>query len=88
MPGECVELVAGGQPGADLPPIRFHDMRHSYATAMLAAGVPVQVAAERIGDDPATMLRIYAHVLPGQQRQAAEAVAALLAPRTAGAGVD
>lgn len=46
---------------------------------MLAAGVPVQVAAERIGDDPATMLHIYTHVLPGQQRSAAEAVAALLA---------
>jgi len=62
----------------ELPTIRFHDVRHSHATALLLAGVPVQVAAERIGDDPGTMLRVYAHVLPGQQRQAAEAVAALL----------
>jgi hypothetical protein len=46
--------------------------------ALLLAGTPVQVPAERIGDDPATMLRVYAHVLPGQQRQAAEAVAALV----------
>jgi integrase len=64
--------------GPDLPVIRFHDSRHSHATALLLARTPVQVAAERIGDDPATMLRVYAHVLPGQQRQAAEAVAALV----------
>jgi len=61
----------------DLPRIRLHDARHSHATALLMAGTPVQVAAERIGDDAGTMLRVYAHVLPGQQQAAAEAVAAL-----------
>ena len=64
-------------PGVDHPRIRVHDARHSHATALLLAGTPVQVAAERIGDDPGTMLRVYAHVLPGQQRAAAEAVATL-----------
>ncbi len=62
----------------DLPRIRLHDARHSHATALLLAGTPVQVAAERIGDDPGTMLRVYAHVLPGQQQSAAEAVARLM----------
>ena len=67
-------------PGIDLPRIRVHDARHSHATALLLAGTPVQVAAERIGDDPGTMLRVYAHVLPGQQQAAAEAVAEVVKP--------
>lgn len=34
---------------AGLPPIRLHDVRHSYATAALAAGVPAKVISERLG---------------------------------------
>jgi integrase len=34
---------------AGLPGIRLHDMRHSYATAGLAAGVPPKVMSERLG---------------------------------------
>ena len=34
---------------AGLPPIRLHDVRHSYATAALAAGVPAKVVSERLG---------------------------------------
>ena len=34
---------------AGLRPIRLHYLRHSYATAALAAGVPVKVVSQRIG---------------------------------------
>jgi integrase len=34
---------------AGLPPIWLHDLRHSYATAALTAGVPAQVVSERLG---------------------------------------
>ena len=34
---------------AGLPPIRLHDVRHSYATAALAAGIPAKVVSERLG---------------------------------------
>jgi hypothetical protein len=40
--------------------IRFHDLRVSDATVLLDKGVEVHVAAKRIGDDPATLLRWYA----------------------------
>jgi integrase len=39
---------------------RFHDLRGVHATALLDAGVPVHRVAERIGDDPAVVLRNYA----------------------------
>jgi integrase len=61
---------------AKLPTIRLHDVRHSYATAALAAGVPVKVLSTRLGHaDIGTTLRIYAHVLPGDDEAAADLVA-------------
>lgn len=57
---------------AELPIIRFHDVRHSYATAALAAGVPVKVLSQRLGHaDIGVTLRIYAHVMPGDDEAAA-----------------
>jgi len=60
--------------------IRLHDLRHTHASQLLAAGVPVHVVSQRLGHrDPAFTLRIYAHFLPRQQRDAAELVAGLVA---------
>lgn len=57
---------------AGLPIIRLHDVRHSYATAALAAGVPVKVLSQRLGHaDIGVTLRIYAHVMPGDDEPAA-----------------
>jgi integrase len=39
---------------------RFHDLRGIHATALLDAGIPVHTTAQRLGDDPATLLRWYA----------------------------
>jgi len=39
---------------------RFHDLRGVHATALLDAGWPVNRVADRIGDDPAVLLRNYA----------------------------
>lgn len=62
-----------------LPVIRLHDTRHSYATAALAAGVPVKVLSQRLGhSDVGVTLRIYAHVMPGDDEAAAVQAAAVL----------
>ena len=60
--------------------LRFHDLRHIAATLALSQGTPVHVVSEMLGhSDAATTLRIYAHVIPGAQRQAADAMEAVLA---------
>jgi integrase len=65
--------------GAGLPPIRLHDVRHSYATAALAAGIPAKVISERLGHATiAITLDVYSHVIPGMDAQAANAVASLI----------
>jgi integrase len=60
---------------AGLPAMRFHNLRHSAATLLMAEGVPVKVASEMLGHaDIVTTLRIYSHVLPTMQQQAAKAM--------------
>ncbi len=50
---------------AELPAIRFHDLRHSHASALLSAGHSLRAVSQRLGhSDPAFTLRVYAHVLP------------------------
>jgi integrase len=63
----------------DVPRIRLHDLRHTHATHLLAAGVNVKLVSERLGHaSVAFTLDTYAHVLPGQQAEAAAAAAALV----------
>jgi integrase len=64
---------------AGLPRIRLHDVRHSYATAALAAGIPAKVVSERLGHaNIAITMDTYSHVLPGLDAQAAGTVARLI----------
>jgi hypothetical protein len=64
---------------AGLPAIRLHDMRHSYATAGLAAGVPPKVMSERLGHATvAFTLDTYTSALPAMDKSAADVVAALI----------
>jgi integrase len=64
---------------AGLPAIRLHDMRHSYATAGLAAGVPYKVMSERLGHATvAFTLDTYTSALPAMDRSAADVVAGLI----------
>lgn len=63
----------------DVPHIRLHDLRHTHATHLLAAGVNPRVVSERLGHSSVSFtLDTYGHVMPGQQADAAAAAAALL----------
>ena len=64
---------------AGLSRITFHDLRHSYATGALKAGVSPKVISERIGHaNVGFFLQTYAHVLGSDDREAAEQAAAFL----------
>lgn len=66
--------------GEDGPPdCRLHDLRHAHATALLLAKVPVHVVSQRLGHaNPTVTLTVYAHVLSGSQRDAADVFAGLI----------
>lgn len=59
--------------------IKPHGLRHTSATLLLNAGVPVQVVAERLGHKHAMMtLEVYAHAMPDMQKDAAARLGAVL----------
>lgn len=78
---------------AGLPPIRLHDLRHSWATLALSAGVHPKVAQERLGHATIGItLGTYSHVTNGMQSDAAALVAGLMTgvsrPLAAATGTD
>jgi integrase len=76
---------------AGVPELTFHDLRHTGASLMIAAGCHVKVIAEQMGhsDGGALVLRRYGHLYKGARKQAALALEnhVLNTPRaTAGSG--
>ena len=57
---------------ATLPSVRFHDLRHTAATLLLAQGVDPRTIMETLGHSQISLtLNTYSHVLPALQEQAA-----------------
>ncbi len=62
-----------------LPPIRLHDLRHTWATLALEAGIHPKVVSERLGHANISItLDIYSHLSQSVQIEAAEIVASRL----------
>lgn len=60
------------------PVIRFHDMRHTAATILLAKGVHVKLVSEMLGHSTITLtLDTYSHVIPAMHGDAAAAMDAV-----------
>jgi integrase len=61
---------------ARLPPgTSTHDLRHHYASVLLAAGESVVAVAERLGHENATLvLTTYGHLMPNSEDRARKAI--------------
>lgn len=58
----CNEILDGEN---QIEKLRFHDLRHSYATYLLSKGIPVKYVQKQLGHSKATMtLDTYADVMP------------------------
>lgn len=78
-PDTITDLFRKHRVAAGLPRIRLHDVRHSYATAALKAGVSPKIISERLGHSSAAFtLQTYTHVIPGMDELAASTVADLI----------
>ena len=66
---------------AGLPPMRFHDLRHTGASMMLIHGVPLIVVSKVLGhSQPSTTLNIYGHVVPAAYENVGDQMDELLTP--------
>jgi integrase len=65
-----------------LPKVSFHALRHTHASALIAAGLDVVSVSKRIGHaSPAVTLTIYAHLFQSKDDMAAAAIEAAMRPR-------
>ena len=66
---------------ADLPNIRFHDLRHTAATLMISNGIPVIIVSKILGHSkPSVTMNIYAHTSVEMQSEAANLMENLVTP--------
>lgn len=69
-PESISQLFTRAVARSKLPRIRYHDLRHTHASLLVAAGVPIKVVTERLGHaHPGLTMNTYQHVLPGEGRR-------------------
>lgn len=61
-PDQCSSYFAKKIKEHNLPPIRFHDLRHYHASWLYKQGIPDQYAAQRLGHDIQVLKGIYQHI--------------------------
>ena len=67
--------------------IRFHDLRHTCASLLLAQGVPPQVVMDVLGHSQLSItMDLYSHVMPTALRAAADAMDRALGDSSTGSG--
>jgi integrase len=64
---------------ADLPGVRMHDLRHSFASAAVAGGASLYLTAKLLGHKQSRTTERYAHFADDPVRAAADAIAGRLA---------
>jgi len=83
-PGTLTHNFARIARRAGLPGTRFHDLRHTFASLMLLAGIHPKIVSEMLGHSSvAFTLDVYSHVVPGLQEAAAKRLDEVLPPSEA-----
>lgn len=79
-PDSVIQMLHRVLERAGLPKVRFHDLRHTFATLALQNGVDVKTVSGMLGHYSAGFtLDTYAHVTTQAQRQAANTMGGVLA---------
>jgi integrase len=67
---------------AGVRPVRFHDLRHTFATRLAASGTPIRTIQEFLGHADSKTTQIYAHYAPSEHE--VQLVDAAFAPEAVG----
>ncbi|MFB9980136.1 tyrosine-type recombinase/integrase [Mesorhizobium kowhaii] len=67
------------RPTVEFPKVRFHDLRHTHASALIASGIDVVAISRRLGHaSPVVTLSVYAHLFTRWDEGAAAAIEAAM----------
>jgi site-specific recombinase XerD len=59
--------------------VRFHDLRHSFASMLISDGVSLHIVGGMLGHTQAQTTQRYAHIADGAMRDAADRIGRLIA---------
>lgn len=80
QPGNITHYWRSIVTGAGVPYKNFHVLRHTHATQLLAANIPILEVAKRLGHSKAShTLNLYGHAIPNKDKDVAEKVAQIYA---------
>ena len=78
-PDSVIQMLHRVLKRAGLPKVRFHDLRHTFATVALQNGVDIKTVSGMLGHYSAGFtLDTYAHVTTAAQREAAKTMGNIL----------
>ena len=64
--------ISKGSSAAGLKPIRVHELRHSHVSLLINMGFSPFLIAERIGDTPEMVNKVYGHLYPNRHKEVAD----------------
>lgn len=89
FPGEAVgqpvreirRFWAKVQKEADLPDVRIHDLRHTFASLLVSGGASLEMIGRLLGHSQMQTTQRYAHLMDSPLRAGVDTVASILRPR-------
>jgi integrase len=83
-PGQFHEILWAAQKKAGLRRIKWHELRHSFASILTTGGAPLRVVQSLLGHSSIKMTERYAHLAPGQSAGFMHLLSATSAPDVPG----
>ncbi len=84
-PGQPVKEIRrfwiGIQKEADLPEVRIHDLRHTFASLLVSGGASLEMIGKLLGHTQMQTTQRYAHLMDSPLREGVNAVASIFRPR-------
>ena len=69
------------QKEADLPDVRIHDLRHTFASLLVSGGASLEMIGRLLGHSQMQTTQRYAHLMDSPLRAGVDTVASILRPR-------
>jgi site-specific recombinase XerD len=66
---------------ADLPDVRIHDLRHTFASLLVSGGASLEIIGRLLGHSQMQTTQRYAHLMESPLRAGVDTVASIFRPR-------